>query len=1181
MDFTEVLEELRQKRQLSKKDLAARAGLSVGYISLLTRGGRNAPSEKTVNALADALNLDEEARTHLFRSAGLSYPSSDIQIVSPQQIDSDGQKDGLTRQDWGDAPNVQAFYGREEELTELKQWILSGLCRMVAVLGLGGIGKTMLTAKLARDIAGEFDFVFWRSLKDAPHLESVLEKCVLFLSNQQRIALPGSLEDRILVLIKYLREHRCLLILDNVESILQSGEHAGEYQKGYEEYGKLIKMVGSIEHQSCLILTSREKLNEVALLEGITSPVRLYQLEGLKPADGWKILKDKGVLGDEEAQEAKELVEHLVNRYAGNPLALKVAAELIRDVFAGDIAKFLRSERLVFSDLQDVLNQQFERLSELEREIMYWLAIEREPVLLDELSKDLVISQEIGELLKALQSLKRRSLIETGQNASYTLQPAIMEYVLDKFIKQICEEIDKGIIGFFESHALIKAQAKDYVRESQVRLIFMPIAQQLIAAFGREGFEEKLKYLLSKLPKVQSQKTGYAAGNILNFLIQLEYDLSGYDFSHLYVWEAYLQGVTLTDVNFSCANLERSVFTNTFRSILSVALSPNDALLAAGTENGEVRLWDADSGAPLRTYQGHTGRVRAVAFSPDGKMIVSGSEDQTVRLWSVDTGQCLNILQGHTDRVRTVAFDPHGDRVISGCDDHRIRVWDVQTGQCLQTLTGHTDQVRSAAFNKNGDMIVSGSDDRMVLVWDAQTGQSLKVLEGHTGQVHSVDFSPDGTLAVSGSQDHTVRVWEVETGHCLGILEGHTNQVRSVAFNASGDMIVSGSDDQTVRLWDMQSGHCLKTLQGHIHRVYSAIFGHGKNIIVSGSEDQTLRIWDIQTGECLKTLQGYINQVRSVDFDPSGSRLISGGDDQLVRLWDVQTGHPIRILRGHTNGVRSVSFSPKGTVIASGSDDRTARTWDAQTGNYLQVLRGHTERVRAIAFSSDGTWFASGSEDQTVRIWDVQTGQCLHVLKGHTDWVRTVAFSPDGARLVSGSEDQTVRIWDVQTGECLKTLHGHTNGVRSVSFSPDGKAIVSSSDDRTIRLWETATGNILKILEDNTRWILSVDFSPDGTKLASGSEDRIVRIWDVQNGQCLKRLHGHEHRIYSVVFNPSGGMLASSSLDGMIKLWEVETGECLRTLTSNKPYERMNITNVQGLTDTQRAILKALGAIED
>jgi hypothetical protein len=337
-------------------------------------------------------------------------------------------------QHWGEAIDVSVFYGRSEELTLLEQWITRDRCRLVALLGMGGIGKTVLSVKLAEQIQDQFEYLIWRSLRNAPPIKELLTELILFLSDQQETNLPETVDAQVSRLIHYLRSCRCLLVLDNVEAILHSGQCAGRYRAGYEGYGELSRRVGEERHQSCLVFTGREKPEEITSLEGETLPVRLLQLTGLKEPEAQEILNVKGLSG--AAAEMRQLIAC----YRGNPLALKIVSTSIRELFGGNISEFLAQGTAVFNGIRNLLDQQFERLSDLEKQIMYWLAINREPVSVSELQADIFPLVSKPNLLEALESLRWRSLVE--HNAmGFTQQPAVMEYVADQLIEQISEEI--------------------------------------------------------------------------------------------------------------------------------------------------------------------------------------------------------------------------------------------------------------------------------------------------------------------------------------------------------------------------------------------------------------------------------------------------------------------------------------------------------------------------------------------------------------------------------------------------------------------------------------------------------------------------------------------------------------------------------------------------------------------
>jgi WD40 repeat protein len=491
--------------------------------------------------------------------------------------------------------------------------------------------------------------------------------------------------------------------------------------------------------------------------------------------------------------------------------------------------------------------------------------------------------------------------------------------------------------------------------------------------------------------------------------------------------------------------------------------------------------------------------VRSVAISPDGRLVAAGSDDCTVGLWQVEDGKLLQTLEEHTDWVMGVAFSPDGQIVASASDDFTIRLWRVVDGTVLRILTGHAGVVTSVAFSPDGQLVATGSADKTVRLWNVADGTPQRSLGGHTDSVRSVAFSPDGRRVASGSADSTVRLWRVEDGKLLQTLEGHTEWVAGVAFSPDGK-IVASAGDFTVRLWRVADGAPLQRLAGHTNWALSVAFSPDGQIVASGSADYMVRLWRVADGIPLQRLAGHTEWVRSVCFAPNGRFIVSGSDDYTVRLWQVEDETLQRPLVAHTGFVNGVAFSPDGRLVASGSADKTVRLWQVDDGMLLRTLEGHTERVRSVAFSPDGRLVASGSVDKTVRLWQVDDGMLLRTLEGHTERVFGVAFSPDGRLVASGSVDKTVRLWQVDNGMLLRTLDGHASVVRSVAFSPDGRLVASGSDDFTVRLWQVEDGKLLQTLEGHTDWVTSVAFSPDGQVVASASDDFTIRLWRIHEG---------------------------------------------------------------------------------
>ena len=1089
------------------------------------------------------------------------------------------------RQDWGGAVSVDRFFGRENEIETLTAWLLKDRCRLVALLGMGGIGKTTLSIELAKRIGKRFDCVVWKSLRDAPPLDEIIDRLIEFLANgKQTKATPHRLEEKITLLIKYLRSMRCLILLDNAESILDSNRRAGKYRPGYEGYGELLRRVGSTEHLSSLIITSREKPKEIAAFEGEQLPVRSLQLKGLQEVA--EIFKLKGLVGTESELSA------IGDRYSGNPLALKVVATTILDLFDGNLAEFLRQSNSVFGDIRDVLDTQFERLSDIEREIMYWLAIAREPISLTQLQDDFVSPISSIKLLEAVESLSRRSLIEK-KASHFTQQSVVMEYVTGYLIEVVCEEIIIQKPEVFRNHALIKATSIDYIKENQIRLILQPIIYELLAFFGsKKAIEAFFRQMILQMQQSFPLEKWYAAGNIINLLCQLKIDLTGYDFSNLCVWQADLRRTRLHEVNFQNADLSKSVFAENFGGIWSVAFSPDGQYLATGDTKGNILLRVKDNRL-IHSFEGHNAWVVTVAYSPDGKTLASGSCDCTAKLWNVNTGECLHSLAEHEHEVWSVVFSPDGQTVATGCDDTQVRLWDVSTGRCLRVFSGHKNLVTSVVFSHNGKKLFSGSHDRTIKLWDLKTGKSKSFL-GHEKGVRSLSLSPDGQTLASSGNDGTIRLWDLQTGKCKQVLLGHDNGVWSVAFSPHGNLLASSSVDRTVRLWDLNTGECCKVFLGHSNIVNSVAFSPTENLLASGSHDQTIKLWNLEDAihkasgqyRCFKTIQGYNNQLLSIVYSQDGQTLISGGLSQLVKLWDLKNLVSTTLYE-HDNWIWSVAYSPDGNFIASGSEDATIKVWDVNRNRVINTFTGHQAAVRTLAINADNI-IASGGEDTTVRLWNISTGKLVKTLSGHESQVWSVAYSPDGRVVASGSLDGTVRLWLVETGECLRILNDHTDWIFSVAFSSNNRILASASSDGTIRLWDFNTGKCQRVIQEDKGYSQLVAFSYDGRILASCDSEHCIKLWDSNSGECLKILSGHTGLINSLTFAPSDPLrgcawrnrsFASSSADETIKIWDLENGEYIQ-MTVEKLYESMNVKEVTGLNKTILDTVKTLGAID-
>ena len=1132
--------------------------------------------------------LDEQWLRELL----LSQPHPRLMLLAPKHVEETSSGEQIIAQsareprvDWSDALAVPSFYGRIEELALLTQWVIQERCRVVGVLGMGGIGKSALTVSLMHQIAPHFDVVIWRSLRDAPACEALLDQCLQRLVPQSLSFVPASLEQRIDLLLKQLRAQRALVVLDNVETLLEEGTDTGHMRAGYESYSHLLLRVGETEHQSCFLFTSREKVSDLLPLEGSRKPVRTLRLTGLGTDAGQQVLEERGVLGSAYDRE------RLINLYAGNPLALNIVAQTIVDIFGNEIATFLEQGEVIFGGVRELLSEQYNRLSDLQQAVLYWLAIVREPVTVGELRTLQVAPRPSGELLEAFDGLLRRSLIERGgQSGSFTLQSVVLEYVTTRLVAEASRELEQGRLVRLLQYGLSQAHAKDYVRQTQEVLLLTPLLVRLQTVSGEYiTVEERLCTMLDQLRTWTKGAQGYGPTNLTMLLRLLRGNLRGLNLSHLSLRDLSLQGVEMQDALLAGAMLQGCIFTEAFDGISAVVISPNGQYWAAVSRQGEAWIWDEGGQTLHQMWRAHMDRIRALAFSLDGRTLVTGSWDNTVKLWDVASGGLLwSDLQA--SNLASVAFAPDGQTLAtSGGTDTTVNLWDLHSGTLTQTLS-HPHAVSALAWSPDGNLLACGNSDGSIWIWEQpwiQPATSVQTFSGHTSWVMGLAFAPDGNLLASGSWDGTVKLWEMPGGRLHRELIGHTDRVNRVVWSDDGQMLASCGRDKTLRLWDIAQGSSRMVLLGHSADIFGLTFTPDNRSLLSGSDDGTLRLWEIASGRCTHVMHGYVASLFDIDWSPAGTQLVSGGTDTLVTVWDVSSGKPLKELQGHRWSISGVGWSPDGGVVASSGWDGAIRLWDLTSGTWTQIpasLNDPDIIFFSVEWSPNGQNLAGGTYANGVLVWDITAHSGYWLGHQFPTGIRHVAWNPDGTRLVGTGDNNIVSIWNALDGTLLQQLPGHQGIATCVAWSVDGTRLASGGRNRergSLLVWDIQGEESLLADVEQVEVVSAIAWGPDGDLLITGDSEGRLCWRGVPGGECVRVRKAHQGTVQSLKRSPDGRRLASCGDDGTIMLWDLHSGEHLQTLRHDRPYERLNITGITGLTEGQKETLRILGAIED
>lgn len=628
---------------------------------------------------------------------------------------------------------------------------------------------------------------------------------------------------------------------------------------------------------------------------------------------------------------------------------------------------------------------------------------------------------------------------------------------------------------------------------------------------------------------------------------------------------------------------------------VSMLAVTSDGRLLAGTDGQVVKLYDARSGAEIRSFKPHDVGTETIAFSPDGKILATGGCDKMkedeeykcetglIRFWDAATGREVRTFPGHPGYVlvrgerwneaegrnetvtmyigggvEDIDFTPDGNILASIGHDDKMIIWDLETGREIKKLESRHFYF-DIDFSPDGTILAAGNQEGILLLnW--RTGEDIIQLLDNSGSAPFI-FSRDGRMIAAACGDETIKVWDITKPKEIRTFFGHADDPQAVAFSADGKIVASGGFDDKIFLWDMESGQEITRLTGHRATVFDLVLSPDGNVLLSGGGEKyvggefvegTIRYWDatsfagkkaqpaaVAPGMEARQLEGHNANVAALAFKPGGNQLASVSEDGVGKIWDVETGREVMAFEAYRmhKTFEAVEFSPDGRYIATGGG--VLQLLDAQTGQELFIVNS-VYNLRSVAFSPRGRILAYANTDFEVPIWDVESNVKLAGLteniKGEGYAIHAVAFSPDGSLLASAGS-RVIKIWDLQTEKAILKWEAHAPYITSIAFSPDGKLLASAGWDRVVKLWDVQTGKLVKAMSGHRGYVLSLSFSPDGKTLASGSDDFTIRLWDIATGKSRKTFT-EKYFIEDVAISPDGHTLAAAVYK-YVKLWKM------------------------------------------
>lgn len=604
-------------------------------------------------------------------------------------------------------------------------------------------------------------------------------------------------------------------------------------------------------------------------------------------------------------------------------------------------------------------------------------------------------------------------------------------------------------------------------------------------------------------------------------------------------------------------------------AVRTVAYSPNGKLLATGSRDNSIKLWEVSTSREIRTFLGHLNPVNIVAFDPSGQWIASGSSDNNIIIWEVATGKILRKIEGHTRRVSSLSFNSEGTQLASGGWDRLVYVWDVKTGEKLgeykaNPATGIGIGVQ-VLFSKDDKRLITGNDDGKIVVYNLDSDLPQDTLRNISpsscgGCASFIQLNEKGSKLISASRRGPVTLWDWRSGKIIKEFNGNGEEYNAVGMKGTTVFV---SDEDTIKLWDT-SGKAIRKILIENTEINSATLSPDGRYIAAASNDRVTRIWNVQSGKLVKELKGFLNNTadNGLGLDPESywqyniSRYVSFKEGirispdenyvakavgKIVQLWDLNKGRVVRSFEGHENGVICFQFSLDGKYLFTGSGDKTIKMWEVTNGQLVKTFTGHRELIFELALSQNGKYLVSGSWDATAKIWDIQSGQELHTYRMEQNSPYALSFALNDLYLAVGTLGKELKLIEIDSGEPARTFIGHTEIVSDIQIR--NNQMLTVSWDGKAKLWDIASGLSTQKFVAHEGQIFATALHESGKHIVTAGSDRVARLWDVKTGEVVRIFQGHTDAITSVEFAHANKHLITYSLDGTTRVWDAETGE--------------------------------------
>jgi WD40 repeat protein len=602
-------------------------------------------------------------------------------------------------------------------------------------------------------------------------------------------------------------------------------------------------------------------------------------------------------------------------------------------------------------------------------------------------------------------------------------------------------------------------------------------------------------------------------------------------------------------------DIEKGVLLRTFSGqrepVTSIAFRQDASMVAAGSSEGKVAIWDARTSDGLDETErdtiggderiplsGHDGPVRSLAFRPDGRELASGGEDGTIRYWRLPISYPESVWNASND---TVIFEavPQSNNLVAGKRNGSVELWDLADSQTIELLQENSHVITALAISEDGSFAAVGDDSGKLRVIDLEARKSVVDQMVHEGGITGLKFHPKKSILISIGADGATRAMDLQSAAATSnqsVLNKFQSKGRLLAV-AHGGAYAAVAGANTVEIADLKNRTTLHSLPVEGKEILALAWSAEDRTLLAGDSIGGIYAWRVPSGQKVFDSRIHEGPIRALAGNAQDSNVISGGADGKIRVWD-QPGLAESIAELGKVDASQMAVTRNGQLVAIGATDGSIRLVDVEKKNIVATYPAVGKSPITIAFSFDGEWLAAAGVDGVVRVWNVSEGAESLVALETGAPVTQLAFTQTGPTLVASMQNGRFQTWKLPIQKS-QSLAGHTDAITSVASNRSGSQIVTGGNDRVCRLFDADSGQQLRVFEGAQDGITSVVQASDDAWIAASDRAGQISMWRTESGDIAGSVQVSDGAITKLAGDSSNKLLASASVDGLLRIWRM------------------------------------------